>query len=163
MYKKILKEETDRVLFQYIDEFRNLINVKPMNIDEYLKDIEIEIEANDTYDYYTLVIDNHFKKPIISKSGDSRPNFDAFYADFYQSVKEAFLAEVKTIKDNLITEFNENQEDAEYFENRDYLKEESIESIGGEVSEEERVILINGYLNKNKVIQEKLKLLELFN
>lgn len=163
MYKKILKEETDRVFFQYIDEFTNLINIKPINIDEYLEDIELEIEANEAYDYNNLIIDNHFKKPLLSKDGDYRPNFNAFYAEFYQSVKEAFLAEVETMKNNLTTEFKENQEDAKYLENREYLKEESMDDVGREFSEEERVVLINSYLNKNKVIQEKLKLLELCN
>lgn len=163
MYKKILKEETDRVFFQYIDEFTNLINIKPINIDEYLEDIELEIEANEAYDYNNLTIDDHFKNPIVSKDGDSRPNFDAFYKEFHQSVKNAFLTEIMDMKKNLVTELEENREDMEYFKNRDYLKEEFIDDMGGDVSEEERVVLINSYLNRNKVIQEKIKLLELCN
>lgn len=100
MYKELLKNETDRVICQYRDEFIRLVNIKPVNIDEYLKYIEIDIEANDAYDYNSLIIDNHFNKPIISDFGNSRPNFDAFYIDFYQSVKEAFLMEVESIKHN---------------------------------------------------------------
>lgn len=94
MYKEILEEETDRVLLQFLDEFKSIVNVKQIDIDEYLKQINIEDEANDVYYYNNLIIDDYFKKPIINEEDDSRPNFDAFYKEFYSSIKDAFLKEI---------------------------------------------------------------------
>lgn len=94
MYKEILEEEVDRVLLQYLDEFKNIMNVRQIDIDDYLKKINIEDEANDVYYYNNLIIDDYFKKPIIIEEDDSRPNFDAFYKEFYLAVKDAFLKEI---------------------------------------------------------------------
>lgn len=94
MYKQMLKEETERVLFQYIDEYINVLNIKQVDIDDYLKTINLEDEANDIYYYYNTEIDNHFKKPIFIEEDDSRPNFDEFYKEFYKSIRTAFLEEV---------------------------------------------------------------------
>lgn len=155
MYNKILKEETDRIVFQYIEEFKNTLTYKKVTIEEYLKDIEIDVEAHESYEYYSLVINNHFKKPLVSDS-DVEPNYTAFYQEFYESVKTAFVNELKLMETEYMDEIEENKEDLEYFVNRKYLDELYFKK-SEPITEEERDALIKEYKKEIMILEGKVK------
>lgn len=136
MYKNILKEESERILFQYFDEYKNALNIKQISIDDFLKSIEIDIEASESYDYYSVVINNHFKNVIFAVQDIEEISFE-YYKDFYKAVKEAFVKELKDLELEYISELSTIKKEFDYFKDRLYINEELME--GEEpVSEEER-------------------------
>lgn len=157
MYSKILKEETEKIVFQYLEELKNTLVYKKTTIDDFLKDIEIDIEAQESYDYYSLIIDNHFKKPLVNKEG-MNPNYLAFYEEFYASVKKAFIEELRLLESNYLSEISENQEDLDYFAERKYLTEVYF-SKTGQITEEERNSLIKEYKKEIAILEGQLKIL----
>lgn len=95
MYNNVLKEETERVVFQYTEELKIKAACEKILIDEYLKDIQLDVEAYESYEYHTKVINDKFKLDDIMMSIEIDRNFKAFFKDFYKSVRTAFIKELE--------------------------------------------------------------------
>ena len=154
MFNKLLKDESDRLLFQYIDEFKRILSYQDITVDEFLKDIEIDIEAHESYDYHTVLINSHYNIPMLTYEEET-PNYRAYYKDFYAAVKSAFVAELKIIYDEYMESLQESEEDLDYFANRHYVSDKTSEDMN-EVTEEERISLINSYKKEISLLQERM-------
>lgn len=105
IYNNMLKEEIERIIFQYVDDLKIKFINPNISIDDYLKDIEIDVEARESYDYHYQIIDKKFNLSDEVLSSKTDLNFKEFFRDFYKSVRKAFLEELKDIycKDKLAT------------------------------------------------------------
>lgn len=155
MYKNILKEESERILFQYFDEYKHIISVKPLSIDDFLKNIEIDIEASESYDYYSVVVNNHFRNKLLAAQDVEEISFE-YYKDFYTAVKDAFIKELKELELEYSSELAVIKTEFDYFEKRLYIEDELME--GEEpISEEERFYFMEKNNEEIKHYDKKLR------
>lgn len=155
MYNNILKEESERILFQYFDEYKSVLNLKPVSIDEFLKNIEIDIEASDSYDYYSVVINNHFRNKLLAAKDIEEISYE-YYKDFYKAVKTAFIKELRELEIEYTSELSSIKTEFEYFNKRLYIEDDLME--GEEpVSEDERLYFMQKNNEEIKNFDRKIK------
>lgn len=155
MYNNILKEEAERILFQYFDDYKNILSFQPMSLDEYLNSIELDIEASESYDYYSIVINNHFRKNPLNFN-DIEYNCNAYTKDFYNSVKSAFLKELQDLEMEYVSELTERESEYNYYKERHYKDDDRF--LDDEpITEKERLSFMEENLSEINEFNQKIK------
>lgn len=161
-YEKILKEEVEEYATTFYDGYKRFVKNGREDFKEHLEkvcDFSKEFYFSLFYKHAEHIANEMGVNSFELNEPETRKKVVLkLKRDFLKKFKSFYIKKLEEELEELNVELSLSKEDETYYEKRLYIGEE--EAIGGKVSEEERISLIETEKRKQRLFQEEITLLE---
>lgn len=157
-YNKLLKEQSENILFQYFNEFKYCVMLGQTDFDKYLEIISIEDEIQDILDYNELIILKSLNIDYCDIDKEEKA-LSQLSKDLIPVLKQTYKDELKSYLSKELENLKEETETIDYYEN----KKDKIEfpkMCIKEITDKERKEFIEECNNSISLIKKKINRLE---